>query len=116
MANIIRDSRYVNTIWCLCNNYEEFLQFSKDLYLYQGLDVYGIMCEEARWIEDVYDWANIFDVDIEVDNEEILDPIKDIYEIKDRPKESEYPIVAKFSKCDETLFWVSLNDLKQKGK
>ena len=32
MGRIVRDERYVDVIWCLCNNYEEYLQFAKDLF------------------------------------------------------------------------------------
>lgn len=121
IGKIIRDKRYTNTLWCLCNNYEEFLQFAKDLFLYKGLEIYGTMCEEERWIEDEYDWSYLFGVDIRTGEdeendeywEEAVDPINDTYEIKEKPNENEYPVVVHYDNYHKNVLWMSLNKLKE---
>lgn len=120
MGQIVRDERYTNTLWCLCNNYGEYLQFAKDLYLYKGLDVWGTMCEDERWIEDKQDWYYLFDVDYERENEdtgecwdEDIDPINDAYEIKEKPNEDEYPVVVHYDNYHKNILWMSLNKLKE---
>ena len=121
IGKIVRDERYENTLWCLCNNYEEFLQFAKDLFLYKGLEIYGTMCEEERWIEDEYDWSYLFGVDIRTGEdeendeywEEAVDPINDTYEIKEKPNENEYPVVVHYDNYHKNVLWMSLNKLKE---
>ena len=121
IGKIIRDKRYTNTLWCLCNNYEEFLQFAKDLFLYKGLEIYGTMREEERWIEDEYEWSYLFGVDIreyedEENNEyreEAVDPINDAYEMKEKPNENEYPVVVHYDNYHKNVLWMSLNKLKE---
>ena len=121
IGKIIRDKRYTNTLWCLCNNYEEFLQFAKDLFLYKGLEIYGTMCEEERWIEDEYDWSYLFGVDIRTGEdeendeywEEAVDPINDTYEMKEKPNENEYPVVVHYDNYHKNVLWMSLNKLKE---
>lgn len=121
IGKITRDKRYTNTLWCLCNNYEEFLQFAKDLFLYKGLEIYGTMCEEERWIEDEYDWSYLFGVDIRTGEdeendeywEEAVDPINDTYEIKEKPNENEYPVVVHYDNYHKNVLWMSLNKLKE---
>ena len=121
IGKIIRDKRYTNTLWCLCNNYEEFLQFAKDLFLYKGLEIYGTMCVEERWIEDEYDWSYLFGVDIRTGEdeendeywEEAVDPINDTYEIKEKPNENEYPVVVHYDNYHKNVLWMSLNKLKE---
>ena len=120
MIFLKRDERYENTLWCLCNNYEEFLQFAKDLFIYKGLEIYGTMCEEERWIEDEYEWSYLFGVDIreyedEENNEyreEAVDPINDAYEMKEKPNENEYPIVVHYDNYHKNVLWMSLNKLR----
>ena len=121
IGKIVRDGRYINTLWCLCNNYEEFLQFAKDLFLYKGLEIYGTMCEEERWIEDEYDWSYLFGVDIRTGEdeendeywEEAVDPINDTYEMKEKPNENEYPVVVYYDNYHKNVLWMSLNKLKE---
>ena len=121
MGKIVRDERWENTLWCLCNNYEEFLQFAKDLFLYKGLEIYGTMCEEERWIEDEYDWSYLFGVDIRTGEdeendeywEEVVDPINDTYEMKEKPNENEYPVVVHYDNYHKNVLWMSLNKLKE---
>ena len=121
IGKIIRDKRYTNTLWCLCNNYEEFLQFAKDLFLYKGLEIYGTMCEEERWIEDEYDWSYLFGVDIRTGEdeendeywEEAVDPINDTYEMKEKPNENEYPVVVHYDNYHKNVLWMSLKKLKE---
>ena len=121
IGKIVRDERYTNTLWCLCNNHEEFLQFAKDLFLYKGLEIYGTMCEEERWIEDEYDWSYLFGVDIRTGEdeendeywEEAVDPINDTYEMKEKPNENEYPVVVHYDNYHKNVLWMSLNKLKE---
>lgn len=121
IGKIVRDERYTNTLWCLCNNYEEFLQFAKDLFLYKGLEIYGSICEEERWIEDEYDWSYLFGVDIRTGEdeendeywEEAVDPINDTYEMKEKPNENEYPVVVHYDNYHKNVLWMSLNKLKE---
>lgn len=124
IGKIVRDERYTNTLWCLCNNYDEFLQFSKDLFLYKGLEIYGTMCEEERWIEDEYEWSYLFGVDIreyedeENDEycEEAVNPISDAYEMKEKPNENEYPVVVHYDNYHKNVLWMSLEKLKGESK
>lgn len=129
MGKIVRDERYTNTVWCLCNNYEEYLQFAKDLWLYTDIDHGGIwnvylygerIKNEERWFTDSYVWSNLFGVDrIDIPDPEndgwiieyYVDPINDTYEIKEKPEEDEYPVVVQYSLHGE-LMWISLNKLK----
>ena len=121
IGKIVRDERYTNTLWCLCNNYEEFLQFAKDLFLYKGLEIYGTMREEERWIEDEYKWSYLFGVNIRTSEdeendeywEEAVDPINDTYEIKEKPNENEYPVVVHYDNYHKNVLWMSLNKLKE---
>lgn len=120
IGQIVRDERWTNTLWCLCNNYDEYLQFAKDLYLYKGLDIWGLRCENERWIEDKRDWYDLFDVDYERENEdtgecwdEDIDPINDTYEIKEKPNEDEYPVVVHYDNYHKNVLWMSLNKLKE---
>ena len=118
---IVRDERYVDVIWCLCNNYEEYLQFAKDLFLYRGLyNQYNQEYNNERWIESEYKWSCLFDVSekITVDDNgvewtESVDPINDTYEIKDKPKESEYPVIVQYDNYKNCVLWVSLNKLRE---
>lgn len=124
IGKIVRDERYTNTLWCLCNNYDEFLQFSKDLFLYKGLEIYGTMCEEERWIEDEYEWSYLFGVDIreyeDAENdeyyEEAVNPISDTYEMKEKPNENEYPVVVHYDNYNKNVLWMSLEKLKGESK
>ena len=123
IGKIVRDERYSNTIWCLCNNYDEFLQFAKDLFLYKGLEtIYGNIDEEERWIDNEYDWSYLFGVDIctfENENEyweEAVDPINDTYEIKEKPNEDEYPVVVHYDNYHKNVLWMSLEKLKGESK
>ena len=118
--HITRDERYENTLWCLCENEDDYIQFAKDLFLYKGLEIYGTMCEEERWIEDEYEWSYLFGVDIreyedEEKNEyreEAVDPINDVYEMKEKPNENEYPIVVHYDNYHKNVLWMSLNKLR----
>ena len=118
--HITRDERYENTLWCLCENEDDYIQFAKDLFLYKGLEIYGTMCEEERWIEDEYEWSYLFGVDIreyedEENNEyreEAVDPINDVYEMKEKPNENEYPIVVHYDNYHKNVLWMSLNKLR----
>lgn len=117
MGQIIRDERYTNTIWCLCNNYEEYKQFAKDLFLYKGLDAHWGHDEEARWINDEFIWSDLFSVNILYGEdeyeawEEAVDPINDEYEIEERPEEDEYPVVVHYDNYHKNVLWMSLNKL-----
>lgn len=131
MGKIIRDERYTNTVWCLCNNFEEYQQFAKDLWLYTDIErsnFYNVYLNgeriknEERWFDNEYVWRQVFDVDpitaIEVDEdgheweiETPIDPINDSYEIKEKPKDEEYPVIVQYSLKD-ALFWISINKLK----
>lgn len=97
MGKIIRDKKFSNTIWYFIKNYNEFLQFSKDLFLFKGLtnEFHNIFNEEERWINNSFEWENIFDIQRTNDNIDLeeIDPINDTYEIEDKPDEDEYPII-----------------------
>lgn len=120
IGKIVRDERYENTLWCLCNNEDEYIQFAKDLFLYKGLEIYGTMCEEERWIEDEYQWSYLFGVDIRTGEneendeywEEAVDPINDTYEIKEKPNENEYPVIVHYDNYHKNVLWMSLDKLK----
>lgn len=119
MGQIIRDERYENTIWCLCNNEEEYYQFAKDLFLYKGLSIWGTMCEDERWIKDEYVWSSLFGVDIVEGEDEdgyywekAVNPINDTYEIEERPDDSEYPVVVHYDNYHKNVLWMSLNKMR----
>ena len=121
MGQIVRDERYENTLWCLCNNYEEYLQFAKDLYQLRGKYYWGEYCEneDTKWIEDENEYADIFGIDfIPAENDEDFeyapDPINDTYEMKEKPNENEYPVIVNYSDCYKNVLWVSLNKLQNK--
>ena len=44
-------------------------------------------------------------------NDELIDPLTDDYQIRNRPDETEYPIIISYCACNRILTWVSLNDL-----
>lgn len=116
---IVRDERYTNTLWCLCRNYNEYLQFAKDLFLLKGKEIYGVMCDDEMWIEDEYEWSDIFDVEILTGYDEVneefweyaVDPINDTYEIKEKPNENEYPVIIYYDDYRKDILWMSLNKL-----
>lgn len=120
IGKIVRDERYTNTLWCLCENEDDYIQFAKDLFLYKGLEIYGTMCEEERWIEDEYQWSYLFGVDIRTGEdeendeywEEAVDPINDTYEITEKPNKSEYPVIVHYDNYHKNVLWMSLNKLK----
>lgn len=122
MGQIVRDERWENTLWCLCNDYDEYLQFAKDLYLYKGLDIWGTMCENEKWIDNEYEWSDLFGVDInEWEDDETgeyfekpVDPINDVYEMKEKPNEDEYPVVVHYDNYHKNVLWMSLDKLKGK--
>lgn len=121
MGQIIRDERYENTLWCLCNNYEEYLQFAKDLYQLRGKYYWGEYCEneDTKWIEDENEYADIFGIDFipdenDEDFEYAPDPMNDTYEMKEKPNENEYPVIVNYSDCYKNVLWISLNKLQNK--
>ena len=121
MGKIVRDERWENTLWCLCNNYDEYLQFAKDLYLYKGISIWGTMCEDEKWIDNEYEWSDLFGVNIvewedsETSEyfEKAVDPINDAYEIKEKPSEDEYPVIVHYDNYHKNVLWMSLNKLKE---
>lgn len=120
MGKIVRDERYENYIWCLCNNYNEYLQFAKDLFLYTGLyNQYSEKINAKRWITSAYQWSDLFDVPtkIRIDEnqwgwEEAVDPINDSYVIREKPDESEYPVIVQYDNYNKIILWISLNKLR----
>lgn len=40
-----------------------------------------------------------------------VDPINDVYEIKEKPDNTEYPVIIYYSMYEKELLWVSLNKL-----
>lgn len=123
MGKIIRDERYENTIWCLCNNYEEYLQFARDLFLYKGIDVWGTFCKKERWIDNEYEWSELFGVDARSGEdgkngeywEKPVDPINDSYDMKEKPKSEEYPVIVHYDNYHKNVLWMSLEKLKGSG-
>lgn len=115
IGKIIRDKKFSNTIWYFIKNYNEFLQFSKDLFLFKGLtnEFHNIFNEEERWINNSFEWENIFDIQRTNDNIDLeeIDPINDIYEIEDKPDEDEYPIIIYYDNYAKNILWISLNKL-----
>lgn len=122
IGKIVRDKRYKNTIWCLCNNYEEYVQFAKDLFLFTGLtNLWGAYDEYRRWVDDELKWSELFGVDLikgeDEENDEYwegaVDPINDVYEIKEKPDDDEYPVAVQYDDFHKNLLWVSLERLKK---
>lgn len=115
MGKIIRDKKFSNTIWYFIKNYNEFLQFSKDLFLFKGLtnEFHNIFNEEERWINNSFEWENIFDIQKTNDNIDLeeIDPINDTYETEDKPDEDEYPIIIYYDNYAKNILWISLNKL-----
>lgn len=115
MGKIIRDKKFSNTIWYFIKNYNEFLQFLKDLFLFKGLtnEFHNIFNEEERWINNSFEWENIFDIQRTNDNIDLeeIDPINDTYEIEDKPDEDEYPIIIYYDNYAKNILWISLNKL-----
>lgn len=115
IGKIIRDKKFSNTIWYFIKNYNEFLQFSKDLFLFKGLtnEFHNIFNEEERWINNSFEWENIFDIQRTNDNIDLeeIDPINDTYEIEDKPDEDEYPIIIYYDNYAKNILWISLNKL-----
>ena len=121
IGHIVRDERFTDTIWCLCNNYEEYLQFAKDLFLYKGLyNQYSGKYNSERWIKSKYEWSVIFDVpekttvdDNGIEWEEDVDPIMDTYDIREKPDENEYPVIIHYDNYHKNVIWISFNKLKE---
>lgn len=122
IGKIVRDKRHKNIIWCLCNNYEEYVQFAKDLFLFTGLtNLVGVYDEYRRWVDDELKWSELFGVDLikgeDEENDEYwegaVDPINDVYEIKEKPDDDEYPVAVQYDDFYKNLLWVSLERLKK---
>lgn len=121
MSKLIESSRYLETVWCICNNFLDYKQFAKDIYTYKkrGNFFGGEQFEyEEEWFgknRKNY-WMDLFGIpyiksdpndkyseDIEIEN-----PLIDIYEITEKPKDSEYPVIVRYSLVDNSLDWCSI--------
>jgi len=87
------NKQYPNTYFAKANNYEEYFKLAKDL------------------------WYVFFDapcLDIDYDNIEevkLVDPKEYNGEIRNKPEESEYPIIVVFDSDLKDIMWQSMSDL-----
>lgn len=119
---IEKSKRYTDTLWCICNDHNEYVQFAKELYLWREND--GFFGGEEFTYDDPWFkgniglWMNVFgvpyikeDPDDELSEEyEIADPLIDNYEIKEKPENDEYPVLVHVQRIgdDIQIDWFSL--------
>lgn len=72
-------------------------------------------------MDDELKWSELFGVDLikgeDEENDEYwegaVDPINDVYEIKEKPDDDWYPVVVQYDDFYKNLLWVSLERLKK---
>ena len=94
---IVRDKNYTDMIWSYASNEQEYYQFAKDFWILFENDI-GLFYDIFEVVDDCYDG--------------FIDPLTDDYQIRNRPDETEYPIIISYCTCNRILTWVSLNDLR----
>lgn len=121
---IVRDQRYFDTLWCKCRDYDEYLEFAKDLYEFTGRDIRLISSgerDDEPWFgkNNIGKWAELFGVEkIETEGKlaKYPDPAYGEYEITEKPEDNEYPVVVMYDGQDSCLYWVSLNKFESGTK
>lgn len=102
---IQKSKRYNNTVFCKCNNYSDYLAFVKELYTYQEPVMYlGEFLYNEPWFgeEKISQWMDTFNIpyvkedptDEFSDEFMIENPLKDNYDVQEKPKEEEYPVIV----------------------
>ena len=106
---IEKSKRYTDTLWCICDNYEEYRHFVKQMWQWNKKD--GIFAGQNfeyddHWFESTGNWMDTFgipcvkeDPDDEYSDEyEIKNPLVDEYEIEEKPENDEYPVIVHVEK------------------
>lgn len=93
---IIKDKNYTDIIWSYASNGQEYNRFAIEFWTFFDYDT-----------DLFYDTFEIRDEC----NDELINPLTDDYQIRNRPDETEYPIIISYCACNRILTWVSLNDL-----
>lgn len=120
---IEKSKRYTDTLWCICKDYDEYLQFAKELYLWRENDGFFGGKEftyDDPWFEgNIGLWMDVFgvpyvkeDPDDEWSEEyEINDPLEDTYEINEKPEDNEYPVLVHIQRIgnDTQIDWFGLS-------
>ena len=119
-----KSTRYIDTLWCICNNYDEYLNFAKELYQWKEItgDFGGNQFDyEDNWFDTIGQWMDVFGVpyvkeypDDEYSWEnEIEDPLTSQYEITEKPNEDEYPVIVHVHKYtnEVQVDWYSIKTL-----
>lgn len=124
-----KSKRFINTWWSLCTNYEDYLNFAKEMYQWKGEDViFG--GEQFQTDDSLFDsvssWMDTFEVpyiledpnDKYSDMYEINNPLTDKYEIKNKPEENEYPVVVYMYRVQGyfNIDWFSIKELERENK
>lgn len=127
---IEKSKRYTDTLWCICNDHNEYVQFAKELYLWRENDGFfggADFTYDDPWFEgNIGRWMDLFgvhyvkeDPDDEFSDEyEIDNPLTDTYEINEKPDENEYPVLVHVQRMgnDTQIDWFNLPKLfKQEG-
>lgn len=124
-----KSKRFTNTWWSLCTNYEDYLNFAKEMYQWKGEDViFGgeqFQTEDSSF-DSVSSWMDTFEVPYVLENpndkysdeHEIDNPLTDEYEIKNKPEENEYPVVVYMYKVQGyfNIDWFSIKELEIEDK
>lgn len=117
---IQKSKRYTNTVYCKCNNYDDYLTFAKELYTYKEPVMYlGEHIYDEPWFGEmnISQWMDTFNIPyIKVDPEDeysdevvIENPLTDTYIIQEKPNDNEYPVMVIAQKVNEIqIDWVSL--------
>lgn len=121
-----KSKRFINTWWSLCTNYEDYLNFAKEMYQWKDEDViFG--GEQFQTDDSLFDsvssWMDTFEVpyiledpnDKYSDMYEINNPLTDKYEIKNKPEENEYPVVVYMYRVQGyfNIDWFSIKELEK---
>ena len=124
---IKKSNRYTDTLWCVCNNYEEYCTFVKQMWKWNDSDsTFGGETFEYKspWFESTGEWMDAFGIpwvkedpnDKYSDEHEIKDPLTDTYEITEKPEDDEYPVVVHVKKLvgKVEVDWFSISMLHKK--
>jgi len=119
------NKQYPNTYFEKANNYEEYFKLAKDLFdEFETLMSWSV----STWLEkkhlfndDIESWHEFFDtpcLDIDYENIEgmedieLIDPKLYDGEIRNKPDESEYPVIVVFDSDLKNIMWQSVSDLE----
>ena len=118
---LIKSTRYTNTVWQICSSFHEYKEFAKEIYTHKESDGFfgGQQFNyEEEWFgeEKITDWMELFgvpyvkeDLNDKYSNEYQINPLTDEYEITERPKDDEYPVIVRYSLIDNCLDWCSIS-------